>query len=319
VSDLPLVSVVVPVLNRVRYVGPTIDSILGQDYPRIECIVVDGGSTDGTLDVVRSYGERLRWLSRPDRGAFDAINDGWKLSRGEVLAWLNADDLWVVPGAVSTAVAYLQEHPEVDVVYGDCGGIDEEGRRVWYGPARQWDLRRAVLECDHIVHQPAAFMRRAIVERVGWLYPSWGHDHDLWLRVAVAGGTLQPIAVHLADGRIWMGNQQHDAPATIAAKVGLTRRILADPGLPEDLRRRRRRILSNAYLRCLDYLRLNRPRHWIVALRLVRQAVLADPVNSPRALARPLKRLFWKLLGQVRLRERSRRVWRRVRASRSGP
>src|SRR5689334_23085686 len=88
-DDKPLVTIVVPCRNREQYIGSTIDSILGQDYSNIECIVVDAASTDGTIDVIKSYGDRVRWISRPDRGAFDAINEGWKMGKGEILAWLN--------------------------------------------------------------------------------------------------------------------------------------------------------------------------------------------------------------------------------------
>src|SRR5690242_15198953 len=132
-TGVPLVSVVVPTLNRPALLRSTIESILGQDYPRLECIVIDAGQNPETLELLRSYGDRLTWQSRPDRGAFDAINDGWKQAKGEILAWLNDDDTWVTPGAVSTAVAYLQQHPDIDVVYGDCGGLDVTGAMIWYG------------------------------------------------------------------------------------------------------------------------------------------------------------------------------------------
>ncbi|HEY3248887.1 MAG TPA: glycosyltransferase, partial [bacterium] len=97
-------SVVVPCLNRAGYLAQTIDSILAQDYPHLECVVVDGGSTDGTVDLLRSYGEAVRWVSEPDRGHADAINKGWQMSRGTILAWLNADDVYVAVDAVSQIV-----------------------------------------------------------------------------------------------------------------------------------------------------------------------------------------------------------------------
>ena len=107
----PLVTVVIPCLNRANYLVSTLESVLQQDYPQIECIVVDGGSTDGTVEILRQYGKRIKWVSEPDKGHADAINKGWWMSKGEILSWLNADDLYVVSDAISKAVAYLQEEP----------------------------------------------------------------------------------------------------------------------------------------------------------------------------------------------------------------
>src|SRR5262245_16619922 len=147
-----LVSVVVPCKNDAAYLPSALDSILGQDYPNIECIVVDGGSTDSTLELLARYGDRVAWVSGPDRGAFDAINHGWKLSKGSILAWLNADDLWEA-GAVRTAVAFLRDRPDVDVVYGTAGVVDSVGRILGDLVPRAWDLEHALRHCDHIIFQ----------------------------------------------------------------------------------------------------------------------------------------------------------------------
>ena len=130
-------AVVVPCLNRAEFLRETLESIFSQDYPNIECIVVDGSSTDGTQAILREFGQRVVWWSEPDDGPFDAINKGWAVSKGGVLAWLNADDKWA-PGAVRAAVDYFASHPMADVVYGHCRGIDESGHPVWWGTARPW-------------------------------------------------------------------------------------------------------------------------------------------------------------------------------------
>ena len=290
-QEYPLVSVVVPSFNRAQYLRQTLDSILGQDYPNIECIVVDAGSTDESLDVVRSYGERITLVTRPDRGAFDAINDGWQMSRGEVLAWLNNDDTWVTPDAVSTVVTYMREHPEADVVYGDCGGIDADGRLIWYGPAAQWDLRRAVMTCDAIINQPASFIRRSTAEKAGWLFPAWCHDHELWIRVSLAGGRFAALPQHLANARIWANNLHMQPSLVVPAKIALTRRALDDLRLPADLRRRRGQVLSNAYLRCLDF--MPKPSHWRYALYALVRAFLASPANTPNIVTQTVVHLAW--------------------------
>src|SRR5690348_7251696 len=102
-SDQPLVSIITPSLNQAAFIEAAIESVLAQDYPAIEHVVVDGGSTDGTLDLLKRYGQRVRWISEPDAGQSDAINKGVRMTSGPLLAWLNADDQYT-PGAVSRAV-----------------------------------------------------------------------------------------------------------------------------------------------------------------------------------------------------------------------
>lgn len=288
---LPTVSVVVPCRNRAHYLEETIESILSQDYPAIECVVVDGASSDGSVAILERYGDRIRWTSEPDAGPFEAINKGWALASGSIVAWLNADDRWA-PGAVRSAVEYLQAHPDVDVVYGHCAGVDRAGRTVWYGRARPWDLERAVVDCDHIIDQPAAFMRRSAVERVGGVQHYWTHDHDLWIRMALAGSRFAAIPVHFADGRIDQGNAGMDPLRILPAKVALVERALANPLLPAHIRRQRRRALSNAHVRGFHYLKPARPRDWLLGARVLARALRADPANAPHALA-VLARLSW--------------------------
>lgn len=279
--DLPRVSVVIPCLNRRQFLVPTIESVLQQDYPSVECIVMDGGSTDGTLDILRRYDGRIQWVSEPDQGPPDAINKGWQKCTGEILAWLNADDLWA-PGAVGTAVSYLQEHPEADVVYGDCGIIDQEGVHITTIRVRDWDLGYAVKYCDHIIYQAASFMRRSILQRVGWLYPKLCHDHELWLRISLAGGNLQHIPTLLAHARDHIGNLGYQSDIVIPLKLEITRELFANPHLPRNFHEIRDRTLSNAHLRGIDYVffggfrwRRDTPR----ALDLVRKAFGADSSN----------------------------------------
>lgn len=283
-NSQPLVSVVVPCLNRARYLRETIDSILGQDYPAIECVVADGGSTDGTLAILESYGTRLQWFSHPDSGPFDAIEAGWARASGEILAWLNADDT-LEPGAIRAAANFLAAHPEIDVVYGDVAGVDDRGQKVWWGPARPWSLQRSVLECDHIINQPGSFIRRRAAVAAGPLYRGWVHDHDLWIRVALNGGRFAAIPRHLANGRIHEGNRGMDPATVLPAKRALIERTLADPRLPPAIAHRRKRALSNVAVRGFHYLKPERPRHWWKGVRLLGTAVREDPTNAPHAFA----------------------------------
>lgn len=279
----PLVSVVIPCRNDIRFLPTVIESVLSQDYPNIECIVIDADSTDGTQKLLRRYGDKIRWLSRKDNGAFDAINDGWRMAKGDVLAWLNADDVWT-PGAVRTAVDFLASHPQTDVVYGTVGVVDEVG--VLWGDLvpNTFDLRHALLQCDHMIYQAASFIRRPILEEVNYLYPAWCHDHDLWLRIAHEGGQFGKVDARLGVDRLRGDNLGRQRDLVIDAKLGLTKRFFSNPNLLPQLIPIRRRALSNAYVRCLDYLSITHPGDWFKAASLMTHAIVADPRNTRHVL-----------------------------------
>src|SRR5262249_29850826 len=266
---------------------------------------------DGTIDLLKGYGDRIRWLSEPDRGAFDAINRGWRLSHGEILAWLNADDLWE-PGAVGTAVDFFERSPDVDVVYGTAGLVDERGRVQRDLVPRAWDLEYALCHCDHVIFQAASFIRRRILEQVGWLYPAWCHDHDLWLRIARAEGKFARLPVRLAMDRMRPNNWGAQPENLIPAKLALTQRFFADPGLPASIRRLERRAISGACVLAVDHVRLNRPRDWMLATRFFAQAIAADPGNV-LSIGEGLARIVGRCIASLRSRSaklRSRILWR---------
>lgn len=286
-SNHRLVSVVIPCLNRAHFLPPTIDSVLDQDYPNIECIVVDGASTDGSVDILKGYGDRIKWVSEPDEGHADAINKGWRMSQGDILAWLNADDVWAVPDAVGQALAYFRADPEADLVYGDCGAIDADGNLVGMSYLHEWELAYAVEHCDHCIPQPAAFLRRQILEKVGWLDTSFNYtkkDHELWLRIGLVG-KIRHVPVLLAYARACPGYGAQRGDLAAEACVRLTRKFFALPGVPESIRKKRRRAISNAYLRGLNYA-FSHGRHWRVIVTCALRAVLADPCNARRAWRR---------------------------------
>jgi glycosyltransferase involved in cell wall biosynthesis len=199
----PLVSIVTPVYNGARFLRETLASVRAQDYPRLEHIVVDGGSTDGTLELLRSA-ERVRWISEPDRGLYDAVNKGFRLARGDVVAYQNSDDRYVVPSAVSSALAVLRDHPDADVVYGDYRLIDEDGRpfRTHRVTARPFCRRR--LERTSFVPPHAAFVRRRVVEEGHMPDPSLGFcgDWDWFLGMAQAGKSFLAVPQVLAEFRV---------------------------------------------------------------------------------------------------------------------
>ncbi|RMH20981.1 MAG: glycosyltransferase [Acidobacteria bacterium] len=205
-SGRPWVTVVTPSLDQGPFLPRALDSVLGQDYPHLELWVIDGGSRDGTLEVLREYAARdprLRWLSGKDRGQSDAINKGLRRARGDVVAWLNADDVYL-PGAVSKAVAHLEAHPEVGLVYGRGEIVDQDGRTI--GPFAEWEpfsLWRLIHMLDYVL-QPATFFRRRLVEEIGYLDAglNWAMDWNLWLELAARAEVLAVDDV-LAQSRVY--------------------------------------------------------------------------------------------------------------------
>jgi glycosyltransferase involved in cell wall biosynthesis len=163
-GELPLVSVVTPSLNQGAFVEDAIESVWGQDYRPLEHVVVDGGSTDATCDILRAHGH-LVWRSEPDHGQSDAVNHGFRLARGEILGWLNADDAYL-PGAVQAAVDRFQRSPEIDAVYGDCHVVDERRRLLHVIRPGSLALDR-LLTFDQSLPQPTMFFRRRVLDRVG--------------------------------------------------------------------------------------------------------------------------------------------------------
>lgn len=206
-----LVSIVTPSYNQARFLEETMRSVLEQDYPHIEYIVVDGGSTDGSREIIEKYANRLAWwVSEKDRGQTDAINKGFARARGEVLAWLNSDDTYR-PGAIREAVEFLRANPQVGLVYGDANYIDEHGRVIGRFPAAQTDYRRLRQGYVHIPQQ-SAFFRGDLWRKVGPLDDSFyfAMDYDLWVRLAHEA----PI-VYLP--RVWANFRLHSDAKTIAA------------------------------------------------------------------------------------------------------
>lgn len=184
-TEHPRVTIVTPSYNQVEFLEETICSVLDQDYPNLEYFIIDGGSTDGSVEVIKKYSHRLSgWVSEKDDGQTDAINKGFSLATGDVFAWLNSDDTYH-PGAIREAVAYLEAHPEAGMVYGDANLIDEESKVIGKFPARQTDYRRLMRGYVHIPQQ-ASFFRGDLWRRVGPLDPTFyfAMDYDLWVRLS---------------------------------------------------------------------------------------------------------------------------------------
>jgi len=207
-----LVSVVTPSYNQGNFLAETMRSVLGQDYPNLEYILIDGGSRDNSLEVIHSFEPRLAyWKSSPDKGQTDALNQGFAQATGQILAWINSDDTYN-PGAVTQAVRYLHDHPDVGMVYSDLNFIDEGSRVVGRFPAAQTDLAHLRRGYVHI-SQPAAFFRAECWHQVGPLDPGFffAMDYDLWVRLA------RVTKLVYLPGPVWANFRLHEGAKSIDA------------------------------------------------------------------------------------------------------
>jgi glycosyltransferase involved in cell wall biosynthesis len=182
----PLVTVVTPSYNQGRFIRATIESVLSQDYPAIEYIIMDGGSTDETAAIAGEYASRLTWISEKDRGQTHAINKGFRQAKGTIVGWMNSDDI-ALPGAVSHAVAAFQQRPELGAVYGEGNTIDVDGNVTGrFTPTERFNLWKLVYVWDYILQQTVYF-RKSALEEIGYLDESlhWSMDWDVLIRVGM--------------------------------------------------------------------------------------------------------------------------------------
>lgn len=184
-SDQPKVSIITPSFNQGQFLEESIRSVLEQDYPNIEYILVDGGSKDNSVEIIKKYQGRLAWwVSEKDSGHADALNKGFSHATGEILAWLNSDDVYF-PHAISEAVEVLKNHPDVGMVYGDADLIDDSGDTVGQFASKQTSYRQMLRGSVHIP-QATTFWRADLWRQVGPLDLSlfYSFDYDLWVRLA---------------------------------------------------------------------------------------------------------------------------------------
>ncbi|OQY89535.1 MAG: hypothetical protein B6D38_06435 [Anaerolineae bacterium UTCFX1] len=278
---MPLVSIITPSFNQARYLEQTIQSVLGQDHPRIEYIVVDGASTDGSVEIVKKYADKLAWwVSEKDSGQAEAINKGLVRATGEIVAWLNSDDYYL-PGTVSAAVKVFDENPDVVLVYGNMLAVDERGNPFNTLTYKQLFLQD--LLCFQIIGQPAVFFRRSVLEKAGMLDPTFHFllDHHLWIRIAGHGKIL-----HV--DQTWSAARYHAEAKNRAKAAEFGReafRVLAwaksQPKLGEAVRPVERRARASAHRVDARYL-LDGGKSWL-ALKAWGRAFFIHP---PTALAR---------------------------------
>jgi glycosyltransferase involved in cell wall biosynthesis len=246
-SNLPLVTIVTPSYNQAQFLEQTMLSVLNQDYPNLEYIVVDGASTDGSQEIIRKYAGRLAWwVSEKDNGQGEAINKGFARASGEFVGWLNSDDVYQ-PGAISTAVEALQARPEAAFVFSDVLAIDGENQVLNLMHYGDWGLDD--LMTFHIIGQPGVFMRRSILQQAGYLDPDYHYvlDAHLWLRMAQLAPVFH-IPGTLAAGRFHaLAKNMAAAPRFGEESLKLVTWMQSQPGLSDRFQRNARRIWAGAY------------------------------------------------------------------------
>jgi len=199
-DDLPLVTIVTPSYNQAQFIEETILSVVNQDYPRIEFLVIDGASTDGSQKIIQEYDEEISWwVSEKDSGQSEAVNKGFARSSGEIVGWLNSDDIYL-KDAIRKAVDAFIANPGVGTVYGNMLSIDENTRVFNTIEYDTWQLEDIMQ--FRIIGQPAAFVRKEVLERAGYLDPSYHLllDQHFWVRIAAEGKMLH-IDEYLAGAR----------------------------------------------------------------------------------------------------------------------
>ena len=206
VESWPVVSIVTPSFNQGRFLRRTIDSVLTQSYPHVEFVVIDGGSTDESVDILKSYGARFPWVSERDRGQTHAINKGFSRTHGDIQAYLNSDDV-LLPGAVEEVVQHMLRRPACDLVYGEAHYIDENDNITGRYNTADYSFARLMQDC--CICQPAAFWRTSIARTVGAFDESlhFAMDYDYWMRVDRAGGLLEHSREFLACSRMYAENK----------------------------------------------------------------------------------------------------------------
>lgn len=212
-------SVVIPSYRQARFIRQTIESLLAQQRDDLEILVYDGGSDDGTVEILQSYGSKIRFVSRPDDGQTDAINQGLREARGEILAYLNSDDVYL-PGALDRVARHFQENPASLAVYGAAWHLHEDGSHMERYPTEPWNYARLLDVC--YLCQPAVFWRREVMERFGTFDDrlNWAMDYDYWLRVGRA------VRFDYLDDAVLAGSRLHGGTKTLSQRVKVHQEIL---------------------------------------------------------------------------------------------
>jgi glycosyltransferase involved in cell wall biosynthesis len=248
-KDLPLVSMVIPAYNLAPYLDEAIQSVLKQDYANVELIVLDDGSTDHTREVLEKYTGRFHWETHENMGQASTLNEGWQLSKGEIQAYLSADDA-LLPNAVSTSIRCLMEHPEFVMVYCDFNLIDPNSRIIRRVNAPEVSYHDMVVK-NICAPGPGAFFRREGFEAVGMWNPHLKRapDYEFWLKLG-RKGYFRRIPEVLASLRVHADSLSFARvdPYTAEEPVRIMSAYFCEANVPAAIKASEGEALSNAHL-----------------------------------------------------------------------
>lgn len=248
--ELPFVTVITSSYNQAAFIEETIESVLRQDYPNIEYLILDDNSTDGTQAILEGYGDKIRWEALPEKMLqTPTINKGWQMTNGEIITWLNSDDTFYTD-TISKVVEYFQSNPQTGIVFGDSMFTEEDGTEISSSnPAPNFDFKEYVVNCINVITQPSAFIRRDVLRKIGYLDESYNYimDWDFWLRAGLHF-KIDYIPELLSTYRFHSESKTVSQAAKLAPELEIAyRKLFSDPDLSAELKAVEKEAMMNMY------------------------------------------------------------------------
>jgi glycosyltransferase involved in cell wall biosynthesis len=278
-SELPWVSVVTPAYNQGMFLRDTIESVLSQDYPNIELLVLNDGSTDETESILQEYTGRIRWETQKNIGQTATINKGWRMTKGEIITWLNSDDTFM-HGGVRKGVEYLTAHPETSIVFADSLFTTADGTPLEESrPLPAFNYKNFITACENPVAQPSSFIRREVVEKTGELDTSFYYfmDWDFWLRAGLY------FKIDYIKG-VWSTYRLHPESKTVSQSIKVApelefmyKKFFSRQDLPLEIKHLKNKAMMNMYFTTGGYYVLGKDQK--SAAKVARAAFKQNPMG----------------------------------------